>query len=215
MFRRHQLSVRNSPTLRFISVAFVCGLVAASANGCSDPEKAVSRVAFDSTVQPGTHKSTECGKTGTWFTIGSFGNPALGRTNPDDPESPLKDPVVPIDDGAADQQGTVAVSCSVTPEGEGFHVAAHAELTGATGGAVTLQGHFNKTGDQPGITVALTKSGETFTDTNCTAKFDTLLGHAVAAGRVWAEVDCANAERPSAQQICASHAHFRFENCAQ
>jgi hypothetical protein len=215
MFRRHQLAVRNSPTLRFISVAFVAGVVGVSAYGCSDPAKATSRVAFDSQVQPGTHKSTECGQTGEWFTIGSFGNPALGRTNPDDPNSPLKDPVVPIDDGAADQQGTVAVSCSVTAEGDGFKVAAHAELSGATGGAVTLQGHFNKAGDQPDITVALTKRGETFTDSHCVARFDTLLGHAVAAGRVWAYVDCPNAENSGAQQICASHAQFRFENCAQ
>jgi len=215
MFRRHQLAIRNSPTLRFISVALVGGLVAASANGCSDPEKSISRVAFDSQIQPGTHKSTECGQTGTWFTIGSFGNPVLGRVNPDDPESPLKDPVVPIDDGAADQQGTVAVSCSVTPEGEGFKVAAHAELSGATGGAVTLQGHFNKTGDQPGIIVALTRRGETFTDTNCVARFDTVLGHAVAAGRVWAQVECPNAENPGAQKVCESKAQFRFENCAQ
>jgi hypothetical protein len=209
MFRRHQLS------LRFMSLAFVAGVVAMSANGCSDPEKAVSRVAFDSQIQPGTHKSTECGQTGTWFTIGSFGNPALGRTDPANPESPLKDPVVPIDDGAPNQQGTVAVSCSVTPEGEGFHVAAHAELTGATGGAVTLQGHFNKTGDQPDIIVALTKRGVTFTDSHCTATFDTSLGHAVAAGRVWAQVECPNSENPGAQQICASKAQFRFENCAQ
>jgi hypothetical protein len=201
--------------LKFMSLAFVAGVVALSANGCSDPEKAVSRVAFDSQIQPGTHKATECGQTGTWFTIGSFGNPALGRTDPANPESPLIDPVVPIEDGAPDQQGTVAVSCSVTAEGEGFHVAAHAELTGATGGAVTLQGHFNKAGDQPDITVALTKRGVTFTDAHCTAKFDTLLGHAVAAGRVWAQVDCPNAENPGAQQICGSHAQFRFENCAQ
>lgn len=215
MFRRHQLAVSNSPTLRLISVAFVAGLVAVSINGCSDPEKAVSRVAFESQIQPGTHKSTECGQTGEWFHIGSFGNPALGRKVPTDPESPLIDPVVPIEDGAADQQGTVAASCSVTPEGEGFHVAAHAELSGATGGAVTLQGHFNKTGDQPAITVALTRRGVTFTDVNCTARFDTVLGHAVAAGRVWAQVDCPNAENPGAQQICASSAQFRFENCAQ
>lgn len=209
MFRRHQLS------LRFMSLAFVAGVVAMSANGCSDPEKAVSRVAFDSQIQPGTHKSSECGQTGTWFTIGSFGNPALGRTDPNNPESPLKDPVVPIDDGAADQQGTVVASCSITPEGEGFHVAAHAELSGATGGAVTIDGHFNKTGDQPDIRVAMTKRGVTFTDSHCTAKFDTLLGHAVASGRVWAQVDCPNAENPGAQQICASNAQFRFENCSQ
>ncbi len=209
MFRRHQLS------LRFMSLAFVAGVVAMSANGCSDPENAVSRVAFESLIQPGTHKPSECGQTGTWFTIGRFGTPRLGRTDPNNPESPLIDPVVPIEDGAPDQQGTVVASCSITPEGEGFRVAAHAELSGATGGAVTIQGHFNKTGDQPDITVALTKRAVTFTDSHCTAKFDTLLGHAVASGRVWAQVDCPNAENPGAQQICASSAQFRFENCAQ
>ncbi len=217
MFRRHQLSVtvRNSPTLRFMSVAFVASVIVASANGCSEDEKAVSRVAFESKVQPGTHKSTECGQTGTWFTIGSFGNPVLGRVNPDDPESPLKDPVVPIEDGAADQQGTVAVSCSVTPDGDGFRVATNAVLTGATGGSVTIEGRFTKTGEQTGVRVALTKRGVTFAENNCVATFDTSLGHAVAAGRVWAQVKCANAENPGAQQICASEAQFRFENCAQ
>src|SRR6476469_5254186 len=92
MFRRQ---------LRFtsvVSVTLVTGLIVATANGCSDDKQATPRVAFESTVSPGTHKSADCGKTGTWFTIGSFGNPALGRVNPDDPESPLKDPVVPIDD---------------------------------------------------------------------------------------------------------------------
>jgi hypothetical protein len=204
MFRRHHLCF-----------AVIAGVVALSANGCSDPEQATPRITFDSQVFPGTHKSTECGKTGTWFTIGSFGNPALGRTNPMDPESPLIDPVKPVDDGAEDQQGVAVVSCSVVEEGDGYKVQAHAELTGATGGAVTIVGHFGKAGDQPEISVSLTKRGETFKDDHCTARFDTTLGHAVAAGRVWAQVECANAEYASAQQICASKAQFRFENCSQ
>ncbi|MDB4935997.1 MAG: hypothetical protein JWP87_2969 [Labilithrix sp.] len=214
MFRRHHLSA-SLRSVRFASVVLVTGLVAASANGCSDPEQATPRVAFDSSVFPGKHPATGCGKTGTWFTIGNFGNPALGRMNPADPESPLIDPVVPIDDGAADQQGTVSISCSVAEDGDGFQVKAHAELTGATGGAVTISGRFTKDGDQPDITVALTTHGETFTDAHCTASFDKTLGHAVAAGRVWAQVVCPNAEYQSAQQICESKAQFRFENCAQ
>jgi hypothetical protein len=211
MFRRHQLSAN----LRFASVAFVTAIVAASANGCSDPEQATPRITFESQVFPGTHKSTECGKTGTWFTIGSFGNPARGRVNPEDPESPFIEPVKPVDDGGEDQQGVAVVSCSVTEDGDGFQVKAHAELTGATGGAVTITGRFTKAGDQPDISVALTKRGETFTDQHCTARYDTVAGQTVAAGRVWASVECANAEFPSAQQICASKAQFRFENCAQ
>lgn len=209
MLRRHHLF---ASLVRAIPVALLIGVVS---GGCSDPAQATPRVTFDSSVFPGTHKSSECGKTGTWFTIGSFGNPALGRKEPANPDSPLIDPVRPVDDGAADQQGTASISCSVTPDGDGFQVKAHAELTGATGGAVTIVGRMTPSGDQTGISVALTKRGETFTDQNCTARFDTTAGQAVAAGRVWASVDCANAEYSSAQQICASKAQFRFENCSQ
>lgn len=211
MFRRHHAS----PRLGFISVALVTGIGIATAPGCSDPEQATPKLAFESEVSSGSHKSTECGKTGTWFTIGSFGTPALGRENPDDPESPLKDPPKPVESGAAEQQGSVSISCSVIAAGDAFEVKAHAELTGATGGAVTIQGTFGKSGDQTGITVALTKRGETYTDNNCTATYDTAIGQAVAAGRVWAEVRCDNAAYSSAQQVCASRAQFRFENCAQ
>lgn len=208
MFRHHSFAVRG-----ICSLALVTGIV--SAAGCSDDPQATPRVTFDSQVTPGTHSSKECGKTGTWFQIGSFGNPALGRKDPADPESELIDPVRPVEDGAADQQGNVTISCSVTEKGDGFDVRATAQLTGATGGAVTITGFFRPTGDQSDITVALTKRGETFTDSKCVARYDTQLGHAVAAGRVWAQVECANAEYASAQQICKSTAQFRFENCSQ
>jgi len=191
------------------------GASSSSSSGSSGSPGATPRVTFDSSISPGAHSAKECGKTGTFFTVGSFGNPALGRVNPNDPESPLKDPVRPVDDGGDDQLGKVSVSCSVKANGERFDVAAHAELTGANGGAVTVTGSFARIGDQPSITVALTKKGETFSATNCIARFDTTVGQAVAAGRVWAEVDCANAEQPSAQQICATRAQLRFENCTQ
>lgn len=153
--------------------------------------------------------------TGTWFTIGSFGNTALGRVDPNDPNSPLKDPVRPVDDGATDQNGTVAVTCSVKPSGGGFAVAAHAELTGAKGGAVTMTGTFQPSGSNPSIALALTKQGATFSANDCVGTFDSALGQAVAAGRIWVSVECANATQPAAQQTCRARAQLRFENCAQ
>jgi hypothetical protein len=195
-----------------VYLALLAALAAAS---CSEDVQATPRVTFSSEVLPGTHTAKECGKTGPWLEIGSFGNPALGRKVPTDPESPLIDPVRPVDDGAADQQGTVSVTCSVTEKGDGFDVRASAQLTGATGGSVTIAGLFRPSGDQPDISVALTRRGETFSDTKCVARFDTLAQQGVAAGRVWANVECPNAEYPSAQQICKSTAEFRFENCAQ
>lgn len=205
MFRRHHLFAT-------LSVALVSGIASA---GCSDDPQATPRVTFESEVTPGSHSSKDCGKTGTWFEIGSFGNPALGRKDPADPESELIEPVRPVDDGGEDQQGTVSISCTVAENGDGFDVRASAQLTGATGGSVTITGLFRPTGDQPDITVALTKKGETFSSSKCVARYDTLLGHAVASGRVWASVECADAEFPSAQMICKSTAQFRFENCGQ
>jgi hypothetical protein len=208
MFRRHHCFAARG----ICSLALVSGVVAA---GCSEEQQATPRVTFDSQITPGTHSSKECGKTGTWFQIGSFGNPALGRKDPANPESELVDPVRPVDDGASDQQGTVSISCSVTPSGDGFNVRAAAQLTGATGGAVTITGFLRPSGEQQDITMALTKRGETYADAKCVVRYDTQVGHAIAAGRVWAEIECANAEYVSAQQICKSAAQFRFENCSQ
>jgi len=175
---------------------------------------ATPRVTFDSTIAPGTHTVKECPKTGTWVTIGSFGNPALGRVDPSDPESPLKDPVRPVDDGGDDQGGKVSVSCSVKQTSDAFVVSATAQLTGANGGAVTMTGSIRPTGESR-VTLAMTKQGETFSATDCVARFDTAVGHAIASGRLWIQVDCASAEQPSASQICSTAAQLRFENCAQ
>jgi len=173
------------------------------------------RVTFDSTIAPGTHTQVQCPRTGTWLTIGSFGNPAAGRVDPNDPTTPLQEPVRPVEDGGSDHGGTVAVSCSVKQAGAGFDVAAHAELTGAPGGAVTVTGSFKPSGDSAGITLVLTKKGETFTATDCVAQFDATLGQAVAGGRVWATVTCVNAAQASAAQNCTTQAQLRFENCTE
>jgi hypothetical protein len=208
MFRRHHF-------LAIASVASVIGVLSATSAGCSDPAQATPRVTFDSQVTAGTHPQAGCGKTGPWFTIGSFGNPQLGHMNPDDPASPLIDPVRPVDDGAADQQGSVSISCSVTAGGDGFDVKATVQLTGATGGSVSLFGHVTPAGDSPNITVNLTKGGETFKSAVCVMKFDATVGQAVAAGRIWGTADCADANNDVSQQLCTSHVQIRLENCGQ
>jgi hypothetical protein len=204
MFRRQHLLVS-------LSVALVT-----AALGCKDDEQATPRVTFDSTISPGKHTSKECAQTGTWFTIGSFGNPALGKVNPDDPESPLKDPVRPVDDGGDDGQGKASISCSVVEDGDGFNVALSAELSGATGGAMVMTGRVLREIDSPGITMRLSRKGETYAaNGTCIMTFNKAIGHGVAGGRVWGIVDCPDAEAPSLQRICATHAELRFENCAQ
>ncbi len=206
MFRRHHLFV----------LASIAAVVGATSVGCSTPAQATPRVTFESDVNAGAHPQAGCGKTGGsfGFTIGSFGNPQLGHMN-DDPNMPLIDPVRPIDDGGSDQQGTVSISCSVTAGGDGFDVKASVQLTGATGGAVSIFGHVLPTGDNPNVTVNLTKGGETFKSDTCIVRYDPAVGQAVAAGRIWATADCADANNAQASQLCSSHIQIRLENCAQ
>ncbi len=181
------------------------------AGGCSSDKKATPRVTFDSQISPGSHSSTDCPETGTWFQIGSFGNPAAG-TNPDG--TPTQ-PVQPVDDGTAFGQGTASVTCAVTAEGDGFHVSATASLDGATGGAFRIDGHFTATGDQQNIDVSLTaQSRGTYNEKDCVVRYTQPL-ETVAAGRVWGDLDCPNGEQSSTQRTCHLQAQFRFENCAQ
>ncbi|MDB4946538.1 MAG: hypothetical protein JWP97_6072 [Labilithrix sp.] len=208
MFRR----THARHALVSLGAALVTSVLAA---GCGDDTQATPRVIFDSQVTPGTHTTTECAQTGTWFTIGNFGNPAAGRSNPADPNSPLLVPPVPVDDGGEDQQGTVTITCNVKESGDQFDVAATAQLTGAFGGAVTIAGKINRGTDSPDVTMNVTRKGETYSSRACTVSFDTSLNHAVAAGRIWANITCPDAEAPSQQKVCRSSAQFRFENCGQ
>ena len=204
MFRRQHVLVS-------LSVAFVASVLA-----CSSDTQATPRLIFDSTVTPGSHTSTQCGQTGTWLTIGSFGNPALGRVNTQDPNSDLVSPPVPVDDGSDFDQGTVSETCTVKTSGDNFEIAVHGELTGATGGAVTITGIIpNGTTSDATVTMNVTRKGQTFSSQKCIVSFDATLGHAVAAGRVWANIDCPDATQATAQQTCDAKAQFRFENCGQ
>jgi hypothetical protein len=195
------------------------GAVALSigASGCGENVQATPQVVIDAQIGPGKHSNAECPQSASpWFQIGYIGNPGLGRVDPNDPNSALKDPPQPAKDGAEEQQGTAAVSCSVIAAGDGFDLALHAELSGATGGAITITGHILRAVDSPGLSAAIARKGEAYSaNGTCVATFDTALGQGVASGRVWARLDCPDAAAPSLQRVCATHAEFRFENCAQ
>jgi hypothetical protein len=198
MFRRHQALV----------AALVLALPAVIA--CSSDKKATPRVTFESQVGPGSH-GTDCTETGQWVSIGSFGNPAAG-TNPDNTP---KEPVVPVDDGGSFLQGSASVTCSVTAEGDGFHVSATAKLTGAGGGFFFIDGHFTPSGDQPNIQATFGSNERgSYTEAKCVARYSQPL-QTVAAGRVWADIECDDAELKSQLKTCKFDGTFRFENCEQ
>lgn len=211
MLRRHHV---------LVTVATLC-FTPMLAAGCSEDEKATPQVIFSgdlsTTSAPidtaGGEKN--CGESGPLFTIGEFGNPAL------DPPVPSK----PKKDGDSDQQGSVGVSCSVTPAGNNeFTVSASASLSGATGGTFTIRDAKIRTDCSPntpctGISALFSKrsgAGIVYqqSDGGCTLRFTTPF-QGVAAGRVWGEIECPKVANQTAQVACKAVAQFRFENCNQ
>jgi hypothetical protein len=161
-------------------------------------------------VTPGSHSSKDCKKSGVWFTIGSFGDPGAGKNA----EGKPIDPARPIKTGESDQQGTVSLSCSVRNEASGFRVVAQGTLSGATGGSFTISGLFRASGDNPGVSMSLSRLDGTYKQNDCVATYTTG-DQTVDKGRAWATVTCPNAEDASAQSICEAVATFRVENCEQ
>jgi hypothetical protein len=174
------------------------------ASACSDPEPATPQVIFDGRFEKG---STNCTEVGGAFTIGDFGNQAV------EPKIPVR----PVQDGASEQQGSVSISCSVTPAGnEEFNVSASVQLSGATGGLFRVTGKFKAGAENTASAVFARTARASYTqdDGKCTVVF-TPPYQGVAAGRVWGEISCPNAEDKTAQVTCVGKAQFRFENCAQ
>ena len=193
MFRRPDALV----AVIVLSTATVLGA------GCSDNTQQPPRITFTSEITRGTHSAADCPENTPWLMIGSFGNPA-------DPTQP----VTPVDTGASFGQGTASVDCSVTAAGGGFDIKATASLTGAQGGAFTIQGHVTATGDQPNQSITTSYDQRPYTEQDCTVTFAST-GEAVAAGRIWADFDCPNSADASLQRTCETKGTFRFENCAQ
>lgn len=179
----------------------VIGLLGA---GC-DEQESTPQVIFDGTLQRGV--GNDCRDSGPLFQIGEFGTPALDQASK------------PIPDGERFGQGVVSIACSVIPAGtDEFDVDGSVNLSGATGGFFSVKGRFKATGDQTGIHAVFSsrRSGNSYEqkDGACTVRYTTS-SQGVAAGRVWGEITCPNAENTGAQTSCEAVAQFRFENCAQ
>ncbi|MCL2726099.1 MAG: hypothetical protein FWD69_16860 [Polyangiaceae bacterium] len=170
--------------------------------GCSNNKVDPPRAAVDAEVSVGAHSATECpDSTAGWFRLGSFV----------DDQS--------VEDGASFGQGTAGVDCLVTPQDNGFRVAAQATLSGAAGGAFIVQGFFKQDPqNQPntGIHVSAARAGTAYVEDDCTAIFlDTDPLNQVVSGRIWATVTCPNATVVDIQRTCQTVTQFRFERCNQ
>ncbi|MBX3201246.1 MAG: hypothetical protein KF894_24125 [Labilithrix sp.] len=195
MFRRHHAIVATLclPTIALLSA------------GCGEDEKATPQVIFEGRLERGT--GNDCKDVGGLFEIGAFGVAALDQSS------------APIKDGEPFDQGSVAVTCSVTSAGaDEFNVVGSVALSGATGGFFRIDGKFKTTGEQAGVHAIFSsrKSGNTYEqlDRACIVRYATPV-QGVAAGRVWGEITCPKVENSGAQTSCAAIAQFRFENCAQ
>jgi len=180
------------------------GVIALLSAGCEEDEPATPQVIFDARFERG---ATNCKEVGAVFAIGDFGNQAV------EPKIPVR----PVKDGDSEGQGGVGISCSVTPAGpDEFNVNASVQLTGAKGGLFRISGKFKTTGTQTANAVFARTGLPSYSqnDGKCTVEYTTQF-QGVAAGRVWADITCPNAEDPGAQVSCEGRAQFRFENCAQ
>jgi hypothetical protein len=133
-----------------------------------------------------------------------------------------------VNDGTTQQgRGGVTLDCTVHPSGSTFNVALSAQdenttVGGGGGMTVTANGVDPSTG-ATNVTGNFSFGGVQYRDTNCTITYTfngsqiSLANNApkVAAGRVWAHIDCPNASSQGSGQnnICDANADFVFENC--
>lgn len=183
----------------------------ATAAGCSDPAPATPRIALASNFGPGTEVDEngqrvngpeQCGfASEPWLTIGDFTNRADIK-------------YVLDGDTTGDPPGRVAIVCTVKPEGDRFRVDGNVTIDGV--GSVTIGGSFTPSGEQTNVTASFQRIDTgTFEQTDCTASYDSNSPMGVAAGRVWARLNCPLATYGEQNRTCRATAEFRFENCTQ
>jgi hypothetical protein len=189
------------------ALASIAALVAAP--GCSS-EDPVSRVAIYSELgDSAAHPHGECQLAkAPWLVVGAVGN---GK-------STSLDATTPINDG---DQGVHITACSVVAEGNGFRVNVSVRLDGSNGGALAVDGHLNSDRSQSSVRAVFSRSDTgAFSQSNCTATFtrdgENAPEMGVAGGRVWANVNCPDAELTTqGTRVCGANAEFRFENCSE
>ncbi len=188
----------------------LAGYLLCALPACSSDDPSTSRVLLTSTVgagnQTGVNDQTKCqlAPGNPWVTIG-------------DPFNSTS-----VFDGDQNSGNTVSISCKVYPETDGFHVEATAK--NGTQGAVTIVGHFlantpSVSLDSPitGISASFARADTgNFNQSDCTVTYSSNNAYeGVAAGRVWADIDCPKATYASQGRTCDGSAMFKFENCAQ
>jgi hypothetical protein len=170
-----------------------------SSGGEGGASGALPQALVDVQIASGMNSTTQCPLAGeqTWN---------VGYTG--------QDPA-PIPNGTSQGGELVTVSCSVVPAGSGFAVAGDVQLAGQ--GSLTLKGNFDGTTNaQPNIqaTFQLASGSGDWTETACTATFSSV-DMGIAAGRVWAHLDCPAMTDSSHGTQCDGQADFRLENCAE
>ena len=133
-----------------------------------------------------------------------------------------------VQDGGNNGTGNVAVTCKVTPSGNGFDIDLSIDQNGAQGASITIsspagQGAVTTSGATTGITATFTSvdNGGPYSSNNCTLTFayqgqPVPVSPPVAAGRIWGHVSCPVAQlggQPGKQ--CDAEADFLFEQCQQ
>jgi hypothetical protein len=190
---------------RSFASAGLFGLTVVIASACSDPTPPAARAIIDSNMGPGAAGDMACMISSTqWVEIGGFGNPPAV-------------PVRTVDNNTDNGNGNVTIVCSVKGnDASGYVVSASATLAGSEGGTVSISGTFTPTGDQSNISATFQNATfGSFRESDCTASYAANPNMGVAAGRVWATIDCPNIQRPDQNRTCAANAQIRFENCDQ
>ncbi len=192
------MRLSKKSTLVFIS-ACTAGIVACSSDDSSSP----SKVAISSSLAAGSDQNTaNCNlANANWPQIGDPQNGTYAN-------------------GDSFDGTTLSVTCTVKPSGDGtaFNVDATASIGGLS--SFHVFGTLTTSGDQKGLQAEWSEhnTGKFASDAPCTTTYPSILhfpdNPPVAAGRVWATIDCPSA-RFDGNRACHGNATFRFENCTQ
>jgi hypothetical protein len=188
----------------FTPLLVASAALVAIAPGCSSNAPATPQAGIVWTVEAGSNSGATCPVAGadTW-TIG--GGTLSGDST--------------VADQGTSSGTPVSVSCTVSGnDSSGYNVFATA-MYGSLG-SLTVQGHVDGTRNtQPNIEGQFNDNLPqgmiaNLSEKDCTITY-TNGNMGVAAGRIWAHIDCPTANDANRMRTCDANADFRFENCGQ
>jgi hypothetical protein len=170
--------------------------VAAVVVACSSNSPATEQGAANVQVTPGQNTSAQCPV-------------AL----PDNVWSIGGDGLSPVADGSDQSGAPVKVSCAVSGnDSAGYDVTGDIELAGK--GSLTLVGHVTTaSGSTIRATFVLANGIGRWLEDDCSVTYPSAGG--VAAGRLWAVIDCPKMVDSDHNTTCDGEATVRLENCNQ